>query len=176
MSADPQVREFEKRIANEAQQDQRTLDHAIKDLAQAEKSHTKSGNVAEKAKHAVDKAIKAEYKASSALNSAQHKHDDAIVDHQAKVNTLDTQIAYEKALADTVEKRRTSTDEMQHRKDHNDRRRELELSQMHASRAGSLDTSSTSPSGDAGPVGIDDGSQPSSGTSGPNIIGLAGSA
>ena len=42
MSTDPTIREFENRIANEAKSDQKNLDHAIRDLANAEKAHQKA--------------------------------------------------------------------------------------------------------------------------------------
>ena len=42
MSTDPTIREFEKRISNEAKSDQKNLDHAIRDLANAEKAHQKA--------------------------------------------------------------------------------------------------------------------------------------
>lgn len=40
-SQDPEVRQFEKMIAKEAHDDQKTLDHAVKDLKKAETSHNK---------------------------------------------------------------------------------------------------------------------------------------
>lgn len=42
MSTDPTIRELERRIANEAKTDQKNLDHAIRDLKNAEKSHEKA--------------------------------------------------------------------------------------------------------------------------------------
>lgn len=42
MSTDPQIREFEKRIAQEARKDERNLNHVIKDLKTAEKNHQKA--------------------------------------------------------------------------------------------------------------------------------------
>lgn len=42
MSSDPTIREFERRIATEEKADQRNLDHAIRDLKNAEKSHEKA--------------------------------------------------------------------------------------------------------------------------------------
>ena len=41
-SENPEVREVEKRVAKEAHQDQKNLDHAIDDLAHADKAHDKS--------------------------------------------------------------------------------------------------------------------------------------
>lgn len=42
MSTDPQIREMEKRIAQEARTDQKNLDHVIKDLKTTEKNHQKA--------------------------------------------------------------------------------------------------------------------------------------
>ena len=42
MSTDPQIRNMEKRIAQEARSDQKNLDHVIKDLKNAEKAHQKA--------------------------------------------------------------------------------------------------------------------------------------
>lgn len=42
MSTDPTIRQFEKRIASETREDQKNLDHTIKDLNAAEKTHHKS--------------------------------------------------------------------------------------------------------------------------------------
>lgn len=42
MSQDPTIRQFEKRISNEARADQKNLDHVIKDLSGAETTHNKS--------------------------------------------------------------------------------------------------------------------------------------
>lgn len=42
MSQDPTIRQFEKRIANEARADEKNVDHAIKDLSSAESTHKKS--------------------------------------------------------------------------------------------------------------------------------------
>ena len=39
MSTDPQIRQFEKRIADEEHMDQKNLNHAIRDLKSAEKTH-----------------------------------------------------------------------------------------------------------------------------------------
>ena len=42
MSEDPTMRQLEKRIANEAHVDKKHLNHAIKDLTSAEKTHNNS--------------------------------------------------------------------------------------------------------------------------------------
>ena len=42
MATDPEIRTFEKRIAQEARTDQKNLDHVIKDLKNAEKAHQKA--------------------------------------------------------------------------------------------------------------------------------------
>lgn len=42
MSADPQIRDMEKRISQEERTDQKNLDHVIKDLKNAEKAHQKA--------------------------------------------------------------------------------------------------------------------------------------
>ena len=39
MSTDPQMRQFEKRIADEARVDQKNLNHAMRDMKGAEKTH-----------------------------------------------------------------------------------------------------------------------------------------
>lgn len=41
-SENPEVRQVEKMIAKEAREDQKNLDHTIKDLSGAEKTHNKS--------------------------------------------------------------------------------------------------------------------------------------
>lgn len=53
VSADPQIRQFENVVASEAKGDQKTLEHAIKDLANADKTHSKSINVCSIVLHSV---------------------------------------------------------------------------------------------------------------------------
>ena len=46
-SENPEVREVEKRVAKEAHQDQKNLDHALGDLNKADKAHNSSIKVSE---------------------------------------------------------------------------------------------------------------------------------
>jgi len=158
MSADPQIRQYEKMIANDARQDERNLSHAVKDVSSADKAHNKGVKNIDKAEHNVDKAVKNEHKAAGALNKAHHNHEAAIADQQAAEKSLNLKQQHEARLAQDLQKRRATMEDFQHLKDNNDQQRELKLSQIHAqaaSRAGSLDLGrpgdSQPPSATAGP-------------------------
>ncbi|KAI0347501.1 hypothetical protein BDW22DRAFT_1321865 [Trametopsis cervina] len=140
MSTDPTIREFEKRIATEAKSDQRNLDHAIRDLKNAEKAHQNAIKGADKAQHSVDKAVNKEHKRASDLNKAEHQHEAAISSQQNAEKTLSLKRQHQDRLEKDLEQRRSTLDDFQHRKDVNDQQRELKLSDIHAaaaSRAGS---------------------------------------
>ncbi|PSR73469.1 hypothetical protein PHLCEN_2v10761 [Hermanssonia centrifuga] len=140
MSTDPQMRQVEKRIAEEERLDQKNLDHSIKDLKNAENMHQRAMKSADKAQHNLDKAVAQEHKAATALNQAQHKHDAAIADEQTGEKTLDLKRQHQARLEKDLQQRRATMEDFQHRKDINDQNRELKLSEVHAdaaSRAGS---------------------------------------
>jgi len=136
-SADPQVRQLEKRVSNEARQDQKTLDHAIKDLSQAEKTHNSGIKAAENAQHALDKAVQKEYKTATALNKATHVHNAALTDQQNAEKTLTLKQQHENRLEQDLHKRKATMEDLQHRKESNDQQREMKLAQIHAQAAGS---------------------------------------
>lgn len=54
-TTDPQVRQFEKRIAEDARVDQKNLDHAIRDLKNAEKTHMKAIKVSRRLRREGDR-------------------------------------------------------------------------------------------------------------------------
>ncbi|KAI0770742.1 hypothetical protein BC629DRAFT_1595691 [Irpex lacteus] len=140
MSTDPTIREFERRIANEAKTDQKNLDHAIRDLKNAEKSHEKAIKSTDKAQHNVDKSVNNEHKRASALNKAEHQHEAAIAAQQNAEKTLGLKRQHQQRLEQDLQQRRATLDDFQHRKDVNDQQREMKLSDIHAaaaSRAGS---------------------------------------
>jgi len=146
-SADPQVRQLEKMVSNEARQDQKTLDHAIKDLSQAEKTHNSGIKAAENAQHALDKAVQKEYKTATALNKATHVHNAALTDQQNAEKTLTLKQQHEGRLEHDLQQRKATMEDLQHRKETNDQQREVKLSQIHAqaaSRVGTADAPPTS--------------------------------
>lgn len=49
---------------------------------------------ADKAQHAVDKAVKDEHKTAEALNQAEHKHDNAIAGQRNACKTLEVRGVY----------------------------------------------------------------------------------
>ncbi|KAI0080697.1 hypothetical protein K474DRAFT_157404 [Panus rudis PR-1116 ss-1] len=145
MSQDPAVKQVEKQVATEARLEEKTLQHAIKDLESAEKTHHKSVKEADKAQHSLDQAVKKEYKAASALNKAAHKHDEAIANELTAEKKLAHKHQHEERLGQELAKHRASVDELQQRKNQNDQQHELKLSNVHAqaaSRAGSLNMGS----------------------------------
>ncbi|GJE84922.1 hypothetical protein PsYK624_009980 [Phanerochaete sordida] len=140
MATDPEIRTFEKRIAQEARTDQKNLDHVIKDLKNAEKAHQKAIKGADKAQHNVDKAAQNEHKTASAVEKAQHDHQAAVSAEASAEKSLNLARQYQQRLEGDLQKRRATVDEWQHRKDVNDQQRETKLADIHtaaASRAGS---------------------------------------
>ncbi|KAI0698619.1 hypothetical protein BC835DRAFT_1334061 [Cytidiella melzeri] len=149
MSADPTIREVEKRIASETKTDQKNLDHSIRDLKHAEKAHQNAIKGADKAQHNVDKAVNTEHKRAAALNKAEHQHEAAIASQQNAEKDLDLKRQHQQRLEQDLQQRRATVDETAHRKDVNDQQREMKLSNIHAaaasragSRAGSMDEGS----------------------------------
>lgn len=113
MSADPQIRDVEKRIAAEEHTDQRNLDHVMKDLKTSEKTYQKAIKVsypacarsslhaltrvpfqsADKAQHNVDNAVKKEHKAAAALEKAGHNHKASIAAEESAEKSLIVRVA-----------------------------------------------------------------------------------
>ncbi|KAJ3478122.1 hypothetical protein NLI96_g9983 [Meripilus lineatus] len=120
MSTDPQIRQVEKMMEKEAKADQKTLSHAIKDLTGVEKNHDKSIKAADKAQHALDKAIKQEYNAAATLNKATHAHDSAVSSHHAAEKTLNLKQQHETRLLQDLEQRRADVENLKQRKATND--------------------------------------------------------
>ncbi|EKM59448.1 uncharacterized protein PHACADRAFT_191806 [Phanerochaete carnosa HHB-10118-sp] len=140
MSTDPQIRDFEKRIAQDARTDQKNLDHVVKDLKNAEKAHQKAIKGADNAQHQLDKAVQQEHKTAGAVEKAEHNHQAAIQAEASAEKRLDLARQYQERLEQELQKRRGSVDEWEHRKDVNDQQREMKLADIHndaASRAGS---------------------------------------
>ncbi|KAH9942034.1 hypothetical protein B0H21DRAFT_527285 [Amylocystis lapponica] len=151
-SADPEIRQFEKIIANEAKADQRNMDHAIKDFTTSEKSHNKSIKEADKAEHTIEKSIKKEHSTAQALNKAEHKHDAALADQKNARKSLEIKRKHEAQLDADVQQRRGTLEQLQQRKEANDQSREAKLAQIHqqaADRRASLDNGG-SPTGTGG--------------------------
>ncbi|KAI0092451.1 hypothetical protein BDY19DRAFT_990171 [Irpex rosettiformis] len=144
MSTDPTIREFERRIANEAKSDQKNLDHAIRDLKNAEKTHQKAIKGTDKAQHNVDKSVSIEHKRASVLNKAEYEHEAAIAAQQNAEKTLNLKKQHQQRLEQDLQQRRASLDDFQHRKDVNDQQRELKLSNIHAAAASRADSRANS--------------------------------
>ncbi|KAI0824685.1 hypothetical protein BC628DRAFT_1321714 [Trametes gibbosa] len=138
-SENPEIRQVEKMIAKESREDQKNLDHSIKDLSSAEKSHNKSIKAADKAQHALDKSVEQEHKAAKALNRAVHGHDAAISNEQNAEKTLTIKQQHEARLEQDLEQKRRHLDDLQQRKAQNDQLRESKLSQIHAQAAAAAD-------------------------------------
>ncbi|KZT00193.1 uncharacterized protein LAESUDRAFT_732522 [Laetiporus sulphureus 93-53] len=143
---DPEIRQLEKVISSEARNDQKNVDHAIKDLKGAGTTHNKSVKAADKAQHELDKAIENEHKAAAALNKAEHQHESAIADQRNAAKTLELKKQQEARLEQDLHKQHEAVVEIQQRKASNDAMRESKLARVHeqaASRArsGSLDGS-----------------------------------
>ncbi|KIP09185.1 hypothetical protein PHLGIDRAFT_18701 [Phlebiopsis gigantea 11061_1 CR5-6] len=139
MSSDPQIRDVEKRIAQEARQDERNLNHVIKDLRVAEKNHQKAIKAVDNGQHKVDKTARKEHKAAAAVEKAQHNHQAAISSEASAEKSLNLKRQYQQRLEQDLQQRRATVDEWQHRKDVNDQQRETKLADIHtaaASRAG----------------------------------------
>ncbi|KAI0356534.1 hypothetical protein OH77DRAFT_1423467 [Trametes cingulata] len=138
-SENPEVRQVEKMIAKEARDDQKNLDHTIKDLSSAEKAHNKSIKAVDKASHALDKAVEKEHKAAKAVNRAIHNHDSTVAGEQAAEKKVQITKQHEARLEQDLEQKRRQLDELQHRKAQNDHVRESKLSQIHAQAAAAAD-------------------------------------
>ncbi|KAJ3543695.1 hypothetical protein NM688_g5832 [Phlebia brevispora] len=111
---------MEKRVAEEARIDQKNLDHALRDLKKAEKTHQSATNDTNKAQQSVDKAVQNEYKEATALNKAQHQHETSVTEQQTADKTLDLRREHEARLEQDLQQRRSTFDDLQHRKDVND--------------------------------------------------------
>ncbi|KAI0370171.1 hypothetical protein BV20DRAFT_966785 [Pilatotrama ljubarskyi] len=138
-SDNPEVRQVEKMIAKEARDDQKNLDHTIKDLSSAEKAHNKSVKAVDNAHHALDKAVEKEHKAAKAVNRAIHNHDSTVANEQAAEKKVEITKQHETRLEQDLEQKRRQLDELQHRKAQNDQLRESKLSQIHAQAAAAAD-------------------------------------
>ncbi|KAH9894369.1 hypothetical protein C8Q73DRAFT_836312 [Cubamyces lactineus] len=162
-SDNPEIRQVEKIIAKETREDQKNLDHTIKDLSGAEKAHNKSIKAVDKAHHQLDKAVEQEHKAAKALNRAAHSHDSAVSNEQNAEKTVERGLTlpsptrphtslttaspllpqikkqHEARLEKDLEQKRRQLDELQQRKAHNDQVRETKLSQIHAQAAAAAD-------------------------------------
>ncbi|KAH9942053.1 hypothetical protein B0H21DRAFT_824207 [Amylocystis lapponica] len=139
-SADPEIRQFEKIIANEAKADQRNMDHAIKDFTTSEKSHNKSIKEADKAEHTIEKSIKKEHTRCR------------LADQKNARKSLEIKRKHEAQLDADVQQRRGTLEQLQQRKEANDQSREAKLAQIHqqaADRRASLDNGG-SPTGTGG--------------------------
>ncbi|OJT01864.1 hypothetical protein TRAPUB_7696 [Trametes pubescens] len=115
----------------QCREDERDLDHAIKDLASAEKAHDKSVKAAFDAHRAVDKAIENEYETAKALNRATHNHDVAISNEENTRITAKINQQYEVHLQQGLAEKSKRLDELQRRKAHNDQMRESNTPQPH---------------------------------------------
>ncbi|EPT02318.1 hypothetical protein FOMPIDRAFT_1048014 [Fomitopsis schrenkii] len=157
---DPEIRQVEKMIATEAKNEQKNLDHALKDLSKLDKTHEKAIKAADKAQHAVDKAVKDEHKTAEALNQAEHKHDNAIAGQRNACKTLELKRQDEGRLDQDVQQHKLSVDGLQQSKAANDATRESKLNQIrqqatNRARAGSVDSFANGP-GTGGRTSVDD--------------------
>ncbi|GBE83604.1 hypothetical protein SCP_0506590 [Sparassis crispa] len=141
--SDPEIRKAEKSAANEARHEQRNLEHAVKDLNKAEKSHEKGIKAVDKAQHALDEAVKEEHATAMELNKAEHKHDTAVADHRNAVKELELSKQHEQRLQEDVLQCRRTMEELRKQRDANDRTREGKLSQLHASSTRIIDEGSS---------------------------------
>ncbi|KZT00191.1 uncharacterized protein LAESUDRAFT_563590 [Laetiporus sulphureus 93-53] len=130
-SDDPEIRQLERMTTSEARTDQKTVDHAIKDLKDAGKTHNKSVKAADKAQHALDKAVKNEHKTAAAINEAQHQHESAIADQRNASKTLELNKEHELRLGQDLQKQREAVNQTQQRKASNDVMRESKLARVH---------------------------------------------
>ncbi|OCH95991.1 hypothetical protein OBBRIDRAFT_448135 [Obba rivulosa] len=114
---DPEVRQIEKTVAREAKMDQKNMDHAVKDLNSAEKTHNKSIKEADKAQHNLDKAVKQEHNAAKAVNQAQHKHQVAVSGEESAQKTVQIKKQHEERLRQDLQQRDAAVNEMRQRKE-----------------------------------------------------------
>ncbi|THH33699.1 hypothetical protein EUX98_g489 [Antrodiella citrinella] len=140
-SQDPQVQQFEKIVAKEAHDDQKTLQHAVKDLKHAEASHNKgikrstSTQAADGAQHSFENAMKQEHKTADALNKATNQHDTAVSNQTSAEKTLNLKQQHEQRLQQNLDQRKQAMETIEQRKQANDQRREAKLSDLHAQAA-----------------------------------------
>ncbi|EIW58249.1 uncharacterized protein TRAVEDRAFT_123258 [Trametes versicolor FP-101664 SS1] len=104
----------------QSREDQRDLDHSIKDLTAAEKAHDKSVKAAYNAHRAVDQAIENEYETAKALNRATHNHEVAISNEQNARITAEVGRSESPHLQQGLEQKGRHLDELHQRKAHND--------------------------------------------------------
>ncbi|KZT26879.1 hypothetical protein NEOLEDRAFT_1049685, partial [Neolentinus lepideus HHB14362 ss-1] len=131
MSTDPQVKSIEKIIASEEKQDEKNLQHAIKDLKAGEKAEGKAHKMADKAQHALDKVTRKEHDAAKAVNKANSNHEKALTDVQQAHKSIDIKHQREAQLEDAVQRKQTLVGELQQKKDQNDQSREARIAQLH---------------------------------------------
>ncbi|KAL1944943.1 hypothetical protein VTO73DRAFT_2563 [Trametes versicolor] len=122
----------------QSREDQRDLDHSIKDLSAAEKAHDKSVKAAFNAHRAVDKAIENEYETAKALNRATHNHEVAISNEQNARITAEINTQYEVHLQQGLEQKGRHLDELHQRKVQNDQLRECTTPQPHVPTAAAV--------------------------------------
>ncbi|KAH9927139.1 uncharacterized protein BXZ73DRAFT_78609 [Epithele typhae] len=131
-SVNAEVRGVEKQIHKEERSDEKSLSHAIDDLSRADKAHAKSIKAADKAQHALDKAVANEHKTAKALNKAAHTHDTAIADEQSAEKAAQIQMQHKARLEQDLEQKRQHLEELRSRKEQNDAARDSKLSELHS--------------------------------------------
>ncbi|TFK92983.1 hypothetical protein K466DRAFT_581435 [Polyporus arcularius HHB13444] len=170
-SENPDVREVEKVVAKEARTDQKNLDHAITDLSHADKSHNKSIKAANKAAHALDKAVAKEHKAAKAVNKAVHNHEVAVANEQNAEKVIQIKKQHEARLEQDLEQKKQHLDALRQRKEHNDQVREAKLADIHAGEPAPPEARSSYNAGDRASIADSVGTSGTANTSSTDVGG-----
>ncbi|CDO74552.1 hypothetical protein BN946_scf184632.g9 [Trametes cinnabarina] len=119
-SQNKEDRQIEKIVAKEERDEQKNLDHTVKDLSSAEKAYNKTVKAISKAQHQLERAVEKEHNASKAVNRAAHNHDAAIANEQNAEKTVELHKEHEVKLGQDLEQKRRQLEDAQQRKAHND--------------------------------------------------------
>ncbi|EPT02319.1 hypothetical protein FOMPIDRAFT_88996 [Fomitopsis schrenkii] len=130
-SENPEIRQVEQMVATEAKNEQKNLDHTLKDFAKLNGTHEKAIKAADKAQRSLDKAVKNENKTAKELNEAEHRHDNALSDQRNAYKTLELKRQQGGRIEQDLQQRKASVGELQQKKAANDAARESKLSDVH---------------------------------------------
>lgn len=151
MTPDPQVKSIEKIIAKEEKQDEKNLQHAIKDLKAGEKAETKAHKMADKAQHDLDKIKRKEHDAAKAVNKTKAEHEKALAEVDKVQKNIQVKHQREGQLEEDVRRKQTLVSELQQKKEQNDQVREAHIAQLHTHGAAGVGSLNTSPESMSGP-------------------------
>ncbi|EJD40162.1 hypothetical protein AURDEDRAFT_70501 [Auricularia subglabra TFB-10046 SS5] len=123
-------KQLETLLKREEKEEERSVQHALKDLKATEKANSKAHKAADKAMHAVEKAQTKEHKTSKTLSKATHKHDDAVAAVTNAERNIGIKQRHLTQLEGDLEQKKQHVDEVQRKKEQHDSIRNAKRAEM----------------------------------------------